>query len=595
MNQTGLSQSMQPLITSDLLSAPTLQNEWLRLALPFFPSSIKFFSVNEIPYIFSISPVQAHPDNLKVPPKTIIPRCQNCSALPSKFAKSFTKFWKCGVCAHENPVLESQFLPGINEYDIRLGKIQGRKPLFLFIIQNSVFFTNDQVKTALGNALDSWAHSINTHVALISIDEYITVFDLKRPSSRVYIDIGSDFFYIPQCPSNQAQFSKTFSSLKSTHCPKSNFFPFLKTICSYFQRRGICTCILADLIAEPSEFDQEFTQILESRRFSFHLFSEKTADCPKFAKHCDRVRLFEPQCSHLVAPELLKFLNSGFIFNAETNVFAPRCFEIQQVCSRKNVTGSKVTLTVMDGQMCLIPQCKMKYSPEKSIINIQITIDGVFPDGIRVLRVLNFISRSVAKIEQFDGVLFGCYIARKVAVSAYFENIESAYKDYLNMCIDYISAWSSEGNYRRSILSIFRDVPLLLYSIRNCDLFRRGATTTEINSMTINLMSMNIEEIRRMLYPMMILPPLNFPHRLQMSAIGQFKLIIFLRAYDGVAISLDDEDHTDVIESISVEYSLPITLYTNIEVAKPFLMEDGSVTFTQFTEKLEVEVNGRRF
>lgn len=65
----------------------------------------------------------------------------------------------------------------------------------------------------------------------------------------------------------------------------------------------------------------------------------------------------------------------------------------------------------------------------------------------------------------------------------------------------------------------------------------------------------------------MILPPLNFPHRIQMLFINQFKLIIDLWAFEGVAAALDDKENFEEIQSISLKYSLPITLYKSINNA----------------------------
>lgn len=594
MNQTGLSQSMQPLITSSLLSSPPVEDEWLRLSLENFPSSVKFFNINQIPYIFAVSPLKVKPEILNCPPKSLIPRCKKCGALPSKFVKVSSNYWTCPICDNENAKHGSHFLPNFAEYDIKLEKT-GKKPLFLFVFQNSMFFANETSKIAIGQALDTWSHSLKTDVALISIDQNITVFDLEEPTSHVYIEPDDDYLEIPKCSSKYANFEKCFKSATPLFCPKDQFLIHLQRVMSKINRKSVCLCIFADLISEPDELNESFKEILESRRFSIHLFTEKSIHCPKFAHYCDRIRLFRHDCPHLVAPELLKFLQSGFIFEAQSYIYSPPSFEIEQICARKNVTSTKVTLTVLDGQSSIIPQCRVRYSPQKSLISFQINVDGKLPNGTHLIRVLNFVSRSIGRVEKFDGVLFGCYVARKIAATAYFENIESAYKEFHEECIKLITAWSSDGIYRKSILTIFRDVPVLLYSLKNSDLFRKDATETQMNSMIVNLMSTSIEEIRRMLYPVMILPPLKFPHRLQMMSIDQFKLIIFLRAFEGVAVALDDKDHLDEIQSISLKYSLPITLYKNIDVAKKFLVEDSPMTFTRWTEKLEVEVNGRRF
>ena len=608
MNQTGLSQSMQPIITSLLMSSPPPEENWLRLSLPFFPTSVKFFNQNKIPYVFSVSPLLSNPECIKPPKQKMVPRCKNCNALPSEFCKVSSNTWKCAVCNNENQISSNIFIPRLAEYDIKLEK-KNEKPLFFFIVQNTSFFLNPEARDTIGQTLDIWAKSAKADVALVALDKNITIFDLDKPSSLIFIE--PENFSIPISSSSNANFLKAFRTLSPSIFSKELLFLQLNLLLKCIRRKSVCLCLFANLIKEPEGFDNydendtkyeyrnemiSLINILKTRQFSIHLFSDrKDADCPKFVKYCDRVRLFDKDCTHLISPELLKFLKSGFLFRSQIYFYSPPPFELMQISARKNVTSSKITLTSLDGQMSLIPQYKMKYAPTKSVISFQVTIDGIKTDGQRLLRVLNFISRGIAKIEKFDGIIFGCYIARKVSVEAYFDSIENAYKKFREDCINLISSWSDEGNYKRAILNIFRDVPLLLYAIQNSDLFRRGSTSTESAAMMVNLMGSTIEDMRRMLYPIMLLPPLNFPHRLQKSSIGQFKLVIFLREYDGIAVVFDDKQHSEEIEEVSQKYCLPITLYTDPTVADKFLLEDNSITFSQYAEKLEVEVNGRRF
>ncbi|KAH0793399.1 hypothetical protein GPJ56_002701 [Histomonas meleagridis] len=348
-------------------------------------------------------------------------------------------------------------------------------------------------------------------------------------------------------------------------------------------------------LQSPFELDASLKEVLASKRVSIHLFTSKNADCSSFAKYCDRVHLFELGSNDLVAPELYQFLKSDSLFGARVKVLTPNCFEVLQLSSRRNITGPETLLTMLDGQSSIFVDAKMTRPSNSQSLVFQIVVTGIRSDGKKILRVLGFEARSTSNVESFDGVLYGCYLARQCAVDSYYISYEESYREHRERCIQLVSAWSSDGYYKRSILPLFRDVPLFMYSIQISDMYKSSATAIEKVATVLNLMNSTVDIMRRILYPILLLPPLSFPHRLQRSSIGAFKFIVFIRDFDGIAVILDDLNHDEEIQEISDKYEVPITKCSNGEILTNFFIEEQNPTFARFTEKLEVEVNGKRF
>jgi hypothetical protein len=111
----------------------------------------------------------------------------------------------------------------------------------------------------------------------------------------------------------------------------------------------------------------------------------------------------------------------------------------------------------------------------------------------------------------------------------------------------------------------------------------------------LRFMGTSIEYLRRELYPVMIVPPFNFPHRLQRAVLRSARLVVFVRAFDGVAISFGDEVDDEQIQRAAEAFAVPMTVSRNPERLCDFLIEERSVTWLGFAENLEVEINGERF
>ena len=73
-------------------------------------------------------------------------------------------------------------------------------------------------------------------------------------------------------------------------------------------------------------------------------------------------------------------------------------------------------------------------------------------------------------------------------------------------------------------------------------------------------------------------------------------MAIFLGGCEGIALVFE-EGHDEDIEKISKHYQIPLTVFKdgNYDNANNFLVEEQGLTFNSYAQKVEVEVNGRRF
>ena len=263
--------------------------------------------------------------------------------------------------------------------------------------------------------------------------------------------------------------------------------------------------------------------------------------------------------------------------------------------SRTTARSQTVSLAMIDGQTSVTYELLIRKLTMDYVVYFQASVRGILADGRKVLRVLNLKMKTTGNVEKFDGVVFGCLLAKRRASDALFDGLEESYKQHREECIDYISKWSADGQYRRRIVSHLRDVPLLMFGIEVSDLYASEATEIEKTGAMINGLGLPVRELKRMLYPALILPPLSVPHRPRRSSIGNFKCCIFIRAFDGVAFRQGDDMQDADLEIYTEKYNVPITVYDMNMMPVKCLVEELGVTFAVFAEKLEVEVNGRRF
>jgi hypothetical protein len=351
--------------------------------------------------------------------------------------------------------------------------------------------------------------------------------------------------------------------------------------------------------SNPVASDQvssQFKTFLHGRKISCHLFTRRCSQCLRFARLFDRIRIFDDDCPHLVAPALENFLKSRFLFEPIIELVAPS-FLAPRGLYTSHFSGNRtlIELSVLDGQSSVMFELTPRGEPRVNRLCVQFKVTGFREDGSQILRVLNFECQIDREVEKFDGVVFGCLLARQRASQSFFESPEAAYQRHEEVCTDLMTVWSAAGQYRRSIPRLFRDIPLMLFAIEVSDLFRSGISEIERTAAMINFMGLAVEELKRALYPIMALPPLNFPHRLQRATIGTFPLVIFIRSFDGVAVSMEGSPDSAEIQKYAAEYGVPITVYTGEAMLAANLIEERFITFPVFTQKLEVEINSARF
>ena len=312
MNDTGLSLSMQPSLSSILFEATNSEQKWVRRCLPAFPSSNDFFKKNKINYIFNVSPLAAKTFLESPARSSVLQKCIKCQAFPSFYCKFANNNWICAVCGTKNSIKPQSFIPKQMNYDIITGNEE--KPLFLFVFQENDIIKDDEISSMIGNSLETWAKKVDVNVALVMIGEKLTYFDLKNPRAYTYFDINIPPLMI--CNSKDAKFSILFSSFHGgkNSISGTEFYIHLVELIKSIRQKNVCLSIFSTEIKSPVDIGKELKQIL-FRRFSIHLFTSRNADCASFGKYCSRIRLFELNSFHLVAPELYQFLTSGILFS----------------------------------------------------------------------------------------------------------------------------------------------------------------------------------------------------------------------------------------------------------------------------------------
>ena len=420
--------------------------------------------------------------------------------------------------------------------------------------------------------------------------------DLEIPRAYVYVD--PEDMIVPVCASSDAKVQRALAGLQPTL--ESENGCFLRTVLSCLKvlnRKNICLCVFASQMSGDKQLFKEMKHTFAQFNVSGQLFTRKHLQCAKAARLFDRIRVIDEDSAHLISPQLSSFLNSIILFEPRIVLhFDSSLFEIESAHASRKVTNSAlVDLALIDGQSSVAFEIGPTRVITASSVHFQVSIEGVRVDGMRVLRVISHTMKTTGAVDQFDGVVFGCFLARKHAHQTLKETPLESYRDHREECIELISKWSAKGQYRRSIPEVFRDVPLLMFALEVCDMYRSDASEIEQIAASVNMTGLSLELLRRTLYPLFIIPPLTFPHRLERLSSGSFKLLIFIRAFDGIAVSIDGSATDEDIQKATERFNVPITVYTTPDVAVKYLIEERGCSFSLYAEKMEVEVNGRRF
>ena len=594
MNKTGLAQAMNPGLSSVLLEHSAKEDVWVRTNVLQIPTSKDFSATYGVNYVFDCCPLKGWTTVLKPEKDCLIPRCRKCHAFPDAESAITTDSWRCGICHQVNSVQKRLLCPKSQAYDVCLSRAS--RPLFLFVFQSDAFFAQDLVRKSVGEVLDKWGSSFDTDVAMVGVGSNTVCVRLDVPRAYVYLD--AEDIIVPVCSSQKAKMARGLAVLKpSLEEGDGNFLNCVLACLKSLNRKNICLCVFASTFSCDKPLFKDVKKAFAEYNVSGQLFTRGHLRCGKVARCFDRIRVIGEDSPHLIAPQLHRFLESIILFEPRIVIYYnSSLFEIESAyTSRRMTTGALVDMPMIDGQSSVTYELRPIRVITSSSVNFQISLEAVRIDGMKVLRVISHKMKTTGSVSQFDGVVFGCFLARKRAYQSLTESDLDSYRTHREESIELVSKWSAKGQYRRTIPDMFRDVPVLMFALEVSDLYRKEATEIEQMAAKINMTGLSLELLRRAIYPVFIVPPLSFPQRLERLSTGNFKLFIFIRAFDGIAVNLENSATDEEIEKVVSPFKVPVTVYTSPEVAVRQLVEERGCSFALYTEKIEVEVNGRRF
>ena len=583
MNQTGLSVSMVPSVSSLLFQKSPYEDSFIKSTVKEIPTTVFSIKKNKIPISFDIMPLIKKPQTVEVPAGRLIPVCTKCGAFPNEFCRFSEMTWKCGVCGTVNHEKDSHILPDSSDYQIITQKKELEKPLFLFILQTNGFFS--PCIKQLSKSIFDWCHmeqNKGVEVSLVTIDEKITLYDMKRSLAHVLVDV--DDFSVPVCEAQDVSFELNSSnSSKNT----TNLFNHVSSVLkSIPKRKYVNVVLMADSefhaagYADVLEFFKDETRIL-------HFFTTKTSSCHELALLSYRVRLFDSNEASIVAPVLLNWLQSSSLFGTSVRFYYnPSCYNNNFITTRYSHEGDSVLIPFIDGESSFSIETTYKRGSSCSSV-FQVSLIFTLSNGVSGMRVISWRVNQAAKLTSLDGVCIGVQLARDCANSLQIDQQQKQYGEFFDSCIEMVSAWSEDGAYIKSIDQMFRDIPILMYAITKSKLFCDNPI--EVIAAKINFLTMSVSRVCRSLYPVLILPPLKFPHRLTKDKSDGFDAVLLIGPFSGKAFG-----SSELLSSVEV-INVPFIMEDKIESIADDLIEDLHPSFACFNEKIEIECNGKRF
>jgi len=571
MNQTGLSQSMEPTIHSVFLGKDMYKDSCVKSSHVTLPCFQTYLHNSGIPLIFDICPLLSQATEFKPPKGTTIPCCSVCSSFPNQKSIEEQTQWKCGVCGSSNSLSNGYVVPKYDEYDIVYEC--DKKPVFVFIIQQTEVFTNERVLNSIFSSINSWANNNpESYSSVVFIGNGISYYILSKPLLVTHFE--SEPETIPKFLNKNSRFQVCYRQMNSAK--PDNFIANLESVITSFKSRRLCCILFAEFI-DVNETPN--SSKLFSNQVSFHLFTTKSYIPLWFIRLMYRIRVFDNEELCLIGETLAQFLKSGFMFNVFYSFCLPKGFSFDSLICKEIKQASKGSLFFIDGQSSISAQVKMNSSISSPITTFQISLGFLSPQGTRIMRVINW-TLKVSESINIDGVIYGCYIARNTAHRLFQDDFLTVLSALRNDIIQTISNWSESGYYHRQISTQYRDIPILLYSICNSNMFSEPMINLRFVN-CINYLSMSPSRVLRSLYPSLIIPPMKFPHRLSSHTIRSFRDITILKEFFGYSLT-DNIPYTD----------LPVMKTSNPEKILHFC---NDIKFTQFCENIECEVNGKRF
>ena len=589
MNQTGLRESMYPSLSSKLFDKNLMTDSLVQSTFQEVTESPHLINQFKTPIVFDIMPLIENPELITISSGQIIPTCARCHSFPNKYTKVLSKTWKCTICNHQNKREENYVFPESKYYQI-LGNIdEHNKPLHMFIIQENPFFLSS--KESLSDAIDNWKNqNPGVNLCLFTIGDYITTYDLYKSQAHIIID--SDDFDTYVCPSDKANISSSFRQIQ----PKQSMNPicFFKLLSAIFKKfenaqHDINIIILANQFDNDDESKENITNFLKitSKRY-LNLFTTQNAEnCLWFANLSYKIKLFDEKEASLVVPVLRNWLNSGALYRSHLRFFYnPISFTNHFITSRYCANSDDCWIPFIDGESSFSIETTMQKGSSGNAV-FQVILHSLFNNGVTTTRVITWDLQQSHKITRFDGICLGVYMAREAAVNLDLEKQQDTYNEHLESCLKMVMAWSSKGVYYRKMNPLFKDAPILMNSITKSGLFN----INKIVALTakINFPTMSLTRVCRSIYPILILPPLKFPHRLAKENIVGFKTALIVGPFTGKVFG--DEESLKDIEVINI----PFLKEDNIRKLENYMIEDKQPSFAYFAENIEVECSNALF
>ena len=533
MNQTGLRESMAPSLNSRLFDKEPMTDLLIQSTFKEITQSPNLLTQYKAPIVFDIMPLIENPEIITVSKDQMIPSCSNCHAYPNQFTRLTDTKWKCSICNTQNERKPNHIFPSLKYYQIVIEPGEIKKPLFLFIIQETDFFLSS--KENLGNTLENWCkQNPNANVCFFTIGRNITTFDLKKSIAHVLID--SDDFDIQVTEAKDANFSFCLKGITATtNSIENHFLQHLSIILSRFDNNELDLNIV--LLANQFEHEEKYREVITNflkvtSRRCLHLFTTNdTENVLWLIQMCYSVKLFEPKEASLVVPVLKNWLSSGFLFKTKISFFCnPNSFSDHFITTRYSSNGNTCWIPFIDGESSFSIETNLKKGCSGNAV-FQVFLQSLLNNGLNSIRIITFHLQQTHKITEFDGICLGVYLAREVAVNLELDKQQEAYNDHFERCVEMVSAWSSKGIYYRKIESIFKDAPVLMNAVMKSPLFSHNKV--EAIAAKINFLTMSLTRVCRSIYPTLILPPLKFPHRLAKENLTGFKSALVIWATKG--------------------------------------------------------------
>ncbi|EAY05412.1 hypothetical protein TVAG_197130 [Trichomonas vaginalis G3] len=535
----------------------------------------------ETPIYFEIMPLHHELPKFEAPEGYTIPVCQNCGAFPVNMQENDSPRWKCHVCGQLNEKKQTHILPSINDFDLCYTS-KAKKPLFLFIIQNSSFFTNPDTLSSILATIDEWAvQNPNINLAFFTVGTNITSFDMMKMRTHIYFPDSK--LEIPIFSSENCKLSKFIPNIH-----EEQIIDFNDNVRKIVRKLDTNTPVVMTLFASKCDSSPSLLIKMNNRgNIAVNLYCQHDESMYNLAKNSFKVHIFEDTEGQLISPILRNWLYSDFLFHVHFRFSFQKIFALYDMTIPNSVSGDSDYIPLIDGESGVSVELSMGGNLTRNVA-FQASFVAKRKDGSSLIRVFTYNPKRVEEITEFNGLSIGTYLARESAKIILENQAKShAYEEFYEHCVQMLSAWSQKGQYLKSIDEMFRDAPIMMWSLTQSQLYTTNDKLVMIAN-AVNYCSLSHLRLIRELYPFFLLPPTTFCNRLDNKNLQNHTTAVLLKAFSGKVFG-----NIEALNGIDVD-NLPLFI-VNQEDFQSEMIENNEHSFDYFSEKLEVECNSRRF